>query len=267
MKIADRLHPPSPKTPFDEKALPRIVAHRGGAALWPENSMAAFRGASALGVQGIELDVRLSRDGVAMVHHDKKLERTTTGRGLLGDATAAALRTLLLKGPGRQRIPLLTELLPLFRGPGPFLSLELKPDGQKHADQLLAVESFLGRLAPEKIFVHSFDWALCRRAKARWPGLEIGANVDGESLVQAGPLSWVLHRLAGEGLHHLNIDHRLFDERHLNLARRLGFRVTLWTANAPADLARWMHAGVDAIATDRPDLALGMRQVLLEKAA
>ena len=60
---------------------PRIAAHRGGALLWPENSLTAFRSALALGVDLVELDVHLSRDGEVVVIHDPTLERTTSGQG------------------------------------------------------------------------------------------------------------------------------------------------------------------------------------------
>ena len=63
----------------------RIAAHRGGAALWPENSLLAFRNAIALGADFIEFDVHLSKDGEVIVIHDPTLERTTNGYGLIYD--------------------------------------------------------------------------------------------------------------------------------------------------------------------------------------
>ena len=63
---------------------PLVYAHRGGAALRPENTIASFDYGLSLGADGLEFDVRLSRDGVVVVHHDATLERTTNGRGSLG---------------------------------------------------------------------------------------------------------------------------------------------------------------------------------------
>ena len=65
-----------------------MFAHRGGAALGPENTLAAFDQGLALGSDGLELDVRLSRDGVVVVHHDSSLERTTDLRGGIASRTA-----------------------------------------------------------------------------------------------------------------------------------------------------------------------------------
>src|SRR5512139_238892 len=73
---------------------PIVFAHRGGAALAPENTLVAFDAGLAAGADGIELDVRLSRDGVPVLMHDPTLERTTNGSGPVGDRTAADLAAL-----------------------------------------------------------------------------------------------------------------------------------------------------------------------------
>src|SRR5688500_14533027 len=71
-----------------------VYAHRGGAALAPENTIAAFDNGLALGADGLELDVRMARDGVPVVHHDAVLERTTDGRGPVSALTAEELARL-----------------------------------------------------------------------------------------------------------------------------------------------------------------------------
>ena len=68
-----------------------MFAHRGGSALAPENTLAAFARGLALGADGLELDVHLSRDGVVVVHHDRRLDRTTNLRGPIADRTAEEL--------------------------------------------------------------------------------------------------------------------------------------------------------------------------------
>src|SRR5688572_6883761 len=75
---------------------PLVAAHRGGAALWPENSLTAFRGAIALGIDALEFDVHLTADGEVVVIHDATLDRTTTGRGAVRGATLAQIRTFRL---------------------------------------------------------------------------------------------------------------------------------------------------------------------------
>jgi glycerophosphoryl diester phosphodiesterase len=99
-----------------------VAAHRGGAALWPENSLLAYRGALALGVDLLETDVHLTADGEVVVLHDPTLDRTTTGAGPVRDARRVDLAPLRLRardGSATQEpIPTLGELLALLR-PGP----------------------------------------------------------------------------------------------------------------------------------------------------
>ncbi|MDP9322366.1 MAG: glycerophosphodiester phosphodiesterase, partial [Acidobacteriota bacterium] len=71
-----------------------MYAHRGGAALRPENTLASFDNGLSLGADGLELDVHLSRDAVVVVHHDATLERTTSGRGKVSALTADELARL-----------------------------------------------------------------------------------------------------------------------------------------------------------------------------
>src|SRR5881628_2776573 len=93
--------------PFFSSSRPLVFAHRGGAALAPENTIAAFDNGLALGADGLELDVHLSRDGVVVVHHDGLLDRTTTLRGPIAARDAAELR--------RADVPSLAEVLARYR--------------------------------------------------------------------------------------------------------------------------------------------------------
>src|SRR6187455_489606 len=77
--------------PFFRTTRPQVFAHRGGCALGPENTLAAFDLGVAAGADGLELDVHLSADGVVVVHHDETLDRTTSGAGPLARRTAGEL--------------------------------------------------------------------------------------------------------------------------------------------------------------------------------
>src|SRR4051812_17325720 len=91
-----------PRHPFFAAARPLVFAHRGGSALAAENTMAAFDNGIALGADGLELDVHLSRDGVVVVHHDRLLDRTTTLRGPIVDRTAEELGRAGVPSPARR---------------------------------------------------------------------------------------------------------------------------------------------------------------------
>src|SRR5207249_8615826 len=101
--------------PDRDREVTRIAAHRGGAALWPENSLLAFENAIALGSDLLEFDVHLAADGSVAVIHDATLERTTDGTGAVASLTAADLRRLRLRGPDAaltaEHVPTLDEVL------------------------------------------------------------------------------------------------------------------------------------------------------------
>src|SRR3981189_3355658 len=95
--------------PFFSSSRPLVFAHRGGSALAPENTMAAFDNGLTLGADGLELDVHLSRDGVVVVHHDRLLDRTTALRGPIAERSAGELR--------RVGVPALADVLARHRDP------------------------------------------------------------------------------------------------------------------------------------------------------
>src|SRR5215213_3921663 len=104
-----------------------VYAHRGGAALRPENSIPAFDHGMALGADGLEFDVHLSSDGVVVVHHDATLERTTPGKGRVANHTATELAAL--------GVPLFTEVLERYRGA--WFIVELKVDSIRLVRQVV----------------------------------------------------------------------------------------------------------------------------------
>src|SRR5512137_114803 len=104
----------------------QIIAHRGGPAYAPENTLAAFRHAITLGVDWLELDVHLSRDGEVVVIHDETVNRTTNGVGRVADLSLAELRALDAGAGGGERVPAFTEVLTLAKEAGVGLLVELK---------------------------------------------------------------------------------------------------------------------------------------------
>lgn len=159
-----------------------IVAHRGSSGSAPENTLAAFRKAIADGADGIELDVRLTRDGELVVLHDQRINRTTNGRGKIWDLTLAEMRQFdagswYAKKFSRERIPTLREVLDLL--PQHFLlNIEVKTDGQPRARQRLS-ESLARLLREEKsagrVVVSSFDHKFLKRFHQLAPAIRIGA--------------------------------------------------------------------------------------------
>ena len=110
-----------------------LFAHRGYSAKYPENTMISFRSAVKYPVDGIELDVHMTKDGHIVVIHDEKVNRTTNGKGYVKDMTLEEIKELdagskfnpLFKG---EKIPLLEEVMQLIEGTNLKLNIELKSD-------------------------------------------------------------------------------------------------------------------------------------------
>src|SRR5919204_5317256 len=140
--------------PFFESTRPLVFAHRGGAALAPENTIAAFDNGVALGSDGVELDVRLSRDGEVVVHHDRTLERTTTLTGRVADRRADELK--------RAGVPFLSEVLARYRETR--IIIELK---ENHSELAAAVVQIVRHSeAVDRVCIGSFGLSALRAVRA-----------------------------------------------------------------------------------------------------
>ncbi len=170
-----------------------LVAHRGNAREYPENTLPAFASALGLGVRFLELDVQLSADGVPMVIHDHELPRTTGKPGIVFDLRAEQLAQLEACEPDRfgdrfrgTRIPLLTDVLALLEGrPEVTLFVEIKSESLVHFGHDQVVSRVVNTLKPARAqcVVISFDLAAVHRAR-QLGGLPIGwvlRNYDAHS--------------------------------------------------------------------------------------
>jgi glycerophosphoryl diester phosphodiesterase len=246
--------------------VPIVYAHRGGAALRPENTIAAFDHGMACGADGLEFDVQLSKDGVVVVHHDLTLERTTSGRGALATLTAAELASLdacchfVDAAGGRPYsghgfgVPTLREVL--RRYPGAQLIVELKAGGRRlaHAvvDEVRAADA-VGRVA-----IGSFSAEALRAVRAYDPALVTGA-AKGETR-WALYRSWIGWPLGNTPYREFQVPERagltrIVTRRFVQHAHRAGLPVKVWTVDAAEDIRRLISYGVDAVITDRPDVA------------
>lgn len=254
-----------------------IIAHRGGARLWPENSMLAIEGARALDVDGthvdgIEVDVHLTKDDAVVVLHDATLDRTTTSSGPVRARTAAELRDVAVKDKSgavcAHGLPLLDDLLRTFAGTTATLSIELKNGvGDARYEGLAArvVEALDRFSVRERAFVHAFDWSYLSELKDLAPNLALGGNVERGTLDLVGGLYAIMARLRELEVRDINVDHRLMDADLVLAAHEHGLQVTLWTVNDPQEIERFMRAGVDTLVTDRPDVALAIRRAFLDE--
>ena len=232
-----------------------ICAHRGGALLWPENSLRAFREASVLPIEELECDVHLSADGVAMVHHDATLDRMTDATGSLSAHTAEALSRIRIKGTD-EGIPRLSALLELVAQSGKLLRLEIKENHEKRFDPrlLAAVMEELSRI-PALVRLMSFLPAVL--LESRFP--------DKDFLIGPAFLGWhngwTLNALAAM----LGCNGVGFGYEPKNLPRLLDATrgtTNIWRADDEAALRASFAMAPSSITTDDPVLALRIRQEL-----
>lgn len=220
------------------QARPRVVAHRGGAALAPENTMAAFHKALALKADAIELDIHPSGDGVLMVIHDETTKRTFHQEGVVSQMTSLELELL--------GVPRLESVLDLCRGKCQVV-IEIKhPHGARYPD----VESKLIQLLQQReyqddVIVISFDALSLKQLHKLRPELATGYLFS--ELLEPAKLKAEL------GVHFLGPHHRLITRDWLNKAHTADLKVNAWTVNEADDLSRLARWGVDYITTDRPD--------------
>jgi glycerophosphoryl diester phosphodiesterase len=238
-----------------------VFAHRGGSGLRPENTIAAFDHGLSLGADGLEFDVHLSRDGVVVVHHDATLDRTTSGRGPLAALTAAELRALDAaklwpefagRGIG---IPTFRDVV--HRYPGIPLIAELKVNTSELAHRV--IDEIRALNATGRVSLGSFGTRVLRAARAYEPRIATGASREETRL--ALYRSWVrwpgrtpayrafqVPEMAGST--------RVVSPRFVRDAHAAGCVVQVWTVDDEADMRRLLGWGVDAIISDRPDIAV-----------
>ena len=241
---------------------PAIAAHRGGARLWPENSLTAFRGALGLGVDLVELDVHQTRDGEVVVLHDPTLERTTMGHGAVRDLAWAELATVAIRGTADERLPRLAEVLALLRPTPVGLLLEIKtgPGGDRYPgieERVLALVQAAG--LADRATVMAFDWTILERLRALSPSVRLTGLLSHWGAERAGGVEAVAARLRALGVNDLGIERTLLTPEAVRAAHDAGLSIGVWTVNEPDEIRRALAAGVDYVTTDQPDLALRLR--------
>lgn len=215
------------------------VGHRGVMGVEPENTLRSFRRAEREGLDVIELDLHLSRDGGLVVLHDAELDRTTDGTGPVGDLTLAEIRGLDA-GLG-ERVPVFQEVVEAVRAP---LQAEIKDTA---AAEVLAAVIERGKLH-DRVRVISFHDEALRRTRALLPHLPI-AVVTGRSTPTAP------ERARELGADMVSCELPRLDPETVRQCRQEGIKVISWTVNTDEELATARGLGLDGVVTDLPSIA------------
>lgn len=247
-------------------AKPLVFAHRGASAVLPEHTLPAYIRALEDGVDGVECDVRLTRDGHLVCLHDRRLERTSNGRGRVSAHTLAQLERLDFGSwhPGgcsattdATRVLTLDRLLRTLRKAGRPVRLLVETKhptryGPEVERRLVALLHAHGLTAPApdepvQVTVMSFSPLALRRVRHLAPSLPTVLLLEAlPGVIRLGRLPFGA-RIAGPGVRLIRARPEL-----VPAMRAVGNQIYVWTVNQPTDLDLALRLGVDGIITDRP---------------
>jgi glycerophosphoryl diester phosphodiesterase len=243
-----------------------VIAHRGGSKLRPENTLAAFDHAVSLGVDALECDVHLSRDGEAVVIHDATLDRTTDARGPVGGLTAEELARLdagfhfrptdghPCRGQGHG-VPRLRDLL--ARHPATPVVVEIKGDAPEAVRPVLSVLD--DTAAASRVILGSFSQPVLDEVRRLAPDLVTSASR--REARQALTRSHFGLRPRPTAMRLFQMPFRLrgrqrFGRTFVRAARRANLPVQAWVVDDADDMRLLVGWGVTGLISDRPDVAV-----------
>ena len=230
---------------------PRLIAHRAGGTLAPENTLAAIRLGKSLGYRAVEIDVRFTRDGVAVLQHDAKIDRNTNGTGPIAERSWAELESLDagswrgddFRGEPLARLPDAAALLRTLRM---FAHVEIKRVPGLHrecGERVARSAAALWKGSVEVPLLISFSSDALDAAKAVEPALPRGWIVEDPWDGDLAPLA----RLDAASLH---LEHVLITPELVSRVHGEGRRLLAWTVNDVGRAEELLAMGVDGLVTD-----------------
>lgn len=247
--------------------LPLIIGHRGASAVAPENTMAAFREALAVGADGIEFDVRLTRDGVPVVIHDSTLRRTGRLPHRVADLTWTEISKIdvgswFASSFEKETVPTLAELFTLFQTNDSTLYLEMKCDTAVEQRPLAeaCVRLIKEHSLQERVIVECFQLPALKILKQLDPEIKTVALFE-PAITNPSVLSdqRIINQAMDVGAAALALHHRLAREGLVQKAKRAGLHVAVWTVDDPAWIERARAIGIDALITNNPEKMIQAR--------
>jgi glycerophosphoryl diester phosphodiesterase len=266
---------PRPKLPP-----PKIIAHRGSSAHAPENTLAAFELAVAGGAEGIEFDVRLTRDGEAVVIHDADLKRTGLRKGIVSGMTAAELAEVDVgtwfnrKHPAKndpvfakERVAALAAALERLKDfPGLiYIELKCEPAGARElCEAVCRVIRDSPRLS--QMIVKSFELGAIPIIRELCPGIQTAALFGARLMNALRKETRIIRAAKAVGAHQISVHYSLATRRLVSRASEARLPVTIWTADSPRWVERGAKLGLKAIITNDPARLLARKREI-EKVA
>jgi len=243
----------------------QIYAHRGSKGNYPENSMLAFKKAIEAGVDGMEFDIHMTKDGELVVIHDATLDRTTTGSGYIKDYTLAEIKQLSIGAKftefkqydaswDDERVPTLAEVLQLCKAHELEVNIELKTYEVAYPGIETAMLKVVHEMGydPEKVVYSTFHLPTILRVKKLEPTAKI---------------AWLLEHfipmptdyIKTLGLDALHLDKKVVFA-HPDYWQPLANQLRIWTVNEEKEMKKLIEMGVAAIITDYPEIAVAIHK-------
>ena len=235
-----------------------VIAHRGASAYYPENTMAAFRGAVEMGAEMIELDVMMSRDGVPVVFHDATLNDHTNGKGNVSEYPLEALKKLdagswFSKKFEGEKIPTLDEALAYASGKIA-VNIEIKTEAVGDALRGGVEEKSLQLVRKHKMEQHvlfsSFDYRAVAHLKKLDPAMPVALLYEKEQSGEMLPSELVKKY----GADAFNCSYRQLNKKRLRDIQQHDIPVFVYTVDRKKRMKELLHKDVTGIFTNRPDL-------------
>ncbi len=227
------------------------IGHRGASGRFPENTLSSFRAAIEAGAEMCELDVQMTRDGVAVVIHDDTVDRTTDGHGPVAGLTLAELKRLdagawFDRKFAGERIPTLDEVLAAVKDRCA-LDIELKAKhSERQVCELMRKHRAIDTSSTMPGMISSFEWDLLWRAREIEPAIRIGM------LAEKNPARLIAEAIARR-VAAINPRFDLATAEFCEQAHRSGLKVYVWTVDAPEAMRALADNGVDGIVTNYPE--------------
>jgi glycerophosphoryl diester phosphodiesterase len=235
--------------------LPKIIGHRGACGYAPENTLESIKTAAELGIKWVELDVKLTKDDVAIIFHDDELDRTTNGSGLVMNTTYEDIKQLeagswFADSFAGIKIPTLEETLELLIDLDMSLNLEIKPCAGREVQTAEAALDILSRYWDEtdKLLISSFSHVSLETAMEMAPEWHRGLLLDDEWPENWGELAEYLEVAS------ININGNKVEREQIEAIIDLGKPILAYTINDPQRFRTLQSWGVDGVFTDVPDV-------------
>lgn len=238
--------------------VPKLIAHRGAAAFAPENTLASLNKAHAQGAMWIEADVRLTRDGEAIIFHDDKLNRCTNGKGLVAKTPYSVISTLdagswFSRQFIGEKIPTLDQWLMAAAELRCGIILDLKVTRFQTKRLVDHVVSSLSRYWPKDLpppLISSTSSSCLRAVSRQKMGWDL-AYITNEERGRWQKLAQELECVA------LHIDHHFLSQRWINLIKKQNLRIAAYTINERDRALQLFDWGIDSVFSDDPQLLKG----------